>query len=315
MEDIEASDGVRLRAEAHGEGLPLILSCAYCTPRENWRSHIDALVAAGARVVLWDYRGHGESDAPDDPAAYSMDQVVDDLVYTHIPPKSYHDQWDGEGLYAAAIAKLGIDQPVMAWVDEDGVDGDVIRERLTAASDEMMAKKAVDFGPENMRNIEKQLLLQTIDTKWREHLLRLEHLRSVIGFRGYAQRDPLNEYKREGFQLFEGLLESLRVDVTEKLAMIRPLSEEEQKAMVQKLLAQQGMATAGAPVTAASQPEAAAAPARVPEPAGAGAAAPLVGALPGFDENDRATWGNPGRNDLCPCGSGKKFKHCHGRLL
>ena len=143
------------------------------------------------------------------------------------------------------------------------------------------------------------MLLQTIDGKWREHLVTLEHLRSVVGFRGYAQRDPLNEYKNEAFQLFEGLLDGLRAEVTEKLSRIQPLTPEQQQALLQQLQAQQ-----------AAQSQAA-------ETAGAAAASgpqvftPLV---EGFDENDPSTWGNPGRNDPCPCGSGKKFKHCHGRL-
>jgi preprotein translocase subunit SecA len=114
--------------------------------------------------------------------------------------------------------KLGLDVPIADWADEDGVDQEVVRERLETKADEYMARKAAQFGPEQMRNIEKQVLLQTIDQKWREHLLTLEHLRSVVGFRGYAQRDPLNEYKTESFQLFEGMLDSLRTDVTEARA-------------------------------------------------------------------------------------------------
>ncbi len=239
-------------------------------------------------------------------------QVVDDLVDTYMPPKSYADQWDVEGLYAACIEKLGIDAEVIAWAAEEGVDQEVMRERIDKAADGFMAKKAVDFGPENMRNIEKQMLLQTIDGKWREHLLKLEHLRSVVGFRGYAQRDPLNEYKNEAFQLFEGLLNTLREEVTQKLAMIRPLSEEERQAMMQQMLAQQQMlrAPAGQPAAPATarQPEL--------ETAGVGGDAPGAEATPApdFDETDPTSWGNPGRNDPCPCGSGKKFKHCHGRL-
>ncbi|MEM1362300.1 MAG: preprotein translocase subunit SecA [Pseudomonadota bacterium] len=234
-------------------------------------------------------------------------QVIDDLIEEHMPKNTYADQWNTEGLYASVIEALGLDLPVIAWAEEEGVDDDDIREKLYKEADEFMAKKTVDFGAENMRNIEKQLLLQTIDSKWREHLLRLEHLRSVIGFRGYAQRDPLNEYKNESFQLFEGLLDGLRAEVTQKLSQIRPLSEEEQKAMVQQLLMQQQMAAAQ---TAKPQLETVgdgASPAAPP--------APNENALPGFDENNRSTWGNPGRNDPCPCGSGKKFKHCHGRLV
>jgi preprotein translocase subunit SecA len=158
----------------------------------------------------------------------------------------------------------------------------------------MMAAKAAQFGPDTMRMIEKQILLQTIDGKWREHLLTLEHLRSVVGFRGYAQRDPLNEYKNEAFQLFENMLDSLRMDVTQKLAQIRPMSEAEQQQLMQEMAAQRAEMMAAADTTE---------PPQVSE-----------NAAPGFDENDPATWGNPGRNDPCPCGSGKKFKHCHGRL-
>ena len=228
-------------------------------------------------------------------------QVIDDLIDTFMPPNTYADQWDVEGLYAATIEKLGLDEPVLEWAEEEGVDDDAIAERLSKASDEMMAKKAVAFGTENMRNIEKQVLLQTIDTKWREHLITLEHLRSVVGFRGYANRDPLNEYKNEAFQLFEGLLDSLRETVTQQLAHIRPLTEEEQQQMLAQLAEQQN-ALQGAADGAAPQPQPTAEEAE------------NTGALAGFDENDPTTWGNPGRNDKCPCGSGKKFKHCHGRL-
>ncbi|XXK31349.1 preprotein translocase subunit SecA [Rhodobacteraceae bacterium nBUS_24] len=219
--------------------------------------------------------------------------IIDDLVTTHMPPKSYADQWDAEGLYASVLEHLNVDVPVIEWADEEGTDDETIREKLENAADQMMAEKAVAFGPDTMRQVEKQILLQTIDRKWREHLITLEHLRSVVGFRGYAQRDPLNEYKSEAFQLFEALLDGLRVDVTKQLSQVRPMSEDEQRAMMQQMVAQQQQAAQHS--QAASQTN-----------AKAGASE--------FDENDRATWGNPGRNDPCPCGSGKKFKHCHGRL-
>ena len=185
----------------------------------------------------------------------------------------------------------------MDWAAEEGVDDEEIRERLIKATDEMMAKKAVDFGPESMRQIEKQVLLQTIDTKWREHLLTLEHLRSVVGFRGYAQRDPLNEFKNEAFQLFENMLESLRQTVTQQLAMVRPLTEEERQQMVLQMQQQQQA------IQDVAREQAREAAGKPPE-----------GAIDGFVEDDPSTWGNPARNDKCPCGSGKKFKHCHGRL-
>ncbi|MCG7493956.1 preprotein translocase subunit SecA [Thalassobius sp. Cn5-15] len=235
------------------------------------------------------------------------DQVIDDLVDTYIPPKSYADQWDTEGLYAAAIEKLNLDVPVITWGDEEGVDGDDIAERMEEAADANMAEKAEAFGADNMRGIEKQVLLQTIDAKWREHLLKLEHLRSVVGFRGYAQRDPLNEYKTESFQLFETLLDSLREDVSQKLGQVRPMTEDEQRAIMEQMMAQQAQmqqaAAAAAPAPAAGTGQQPAAEQLAGEPL-----------VDGFDENDPTTWGNPSRNDACPCGSGKKFKHCHGRL-
>jgi len=225
-------------------------------------------------------------------------EVIGDLVDQYMPPKTYADQWDTEGLYAACIEQLGVDVPVIAWAAEEGVDDEEITERLEKASDEMMAEKAAAFGPETMRQIEKQVLLQTIDGKWREHLLTLEHLRSVVGFRGYAQRDPLNEYKTEGFQLFESMLDSLRIDVTQKLSQIRPMTEEEQQRMVAELTAQQRAQQDALDMAREESEAETLAPPEERE----------------FDENDPATWGNPGRNELCPCGSGKKFKHCHGRF-
>ena len=226
----------------------------------------------------------------DDLAEITQDmrhQVIDDLVTQFMPPKSYADQWDMEGLQAAVSENLGLDAPVSKWAAEEGVDDDTIREKLEDLGDEFMAKKAVDFGPENMRLIEKQVLLETIDGKWREHLLTLEHLRSVVGFRSYAQRDPLNEYKSEAFQLFQSLLDGLRERVTQVLSHVRMRSAEDQKAMMDAMARQQAALQQQAQTTADSG---------------------------GFDENDRTTWGNPGRNEICPCGSGKKFKHCHGKI-
>ncbi|MCB1335421.1 MAG: SEC-C domain-containing protein, partial [Roseivivax sp.] len=252
-------------------------------------------------------------------AADMRHQVIDDLVEEYIPPRTYADQWDAEGLYAACIEKLGIDVPVIGWAQEEGVDDEALRERLAAASDAEMAKKTEAFGEDTMRQIEKQLLLQSIDGKWREHLLTLEHLRSVVGFRGYAQRDPLNEYKTEAFALFEHLLDGLRTEVTTKLAQVRPMTEEERQALMQQIAAQQAQiraaqqqAAGAAPQPAAAMP--AAAPTMAPDADTAQNDAPAGTPLDGFDESDVATWGEPGRNDPCPCGSGKKFKHCHGRL-
>ena len=220
--------------------------------------------------------------------------VIDDLIDHYLPAKSYADQWNAEGLYASVIEKLAIDLPIIDWAKEEGVDQEQMRERIIEATDKKMAEKLSAFGNETMRNIEKQVLLQTIDTKWREHLLTLEHLRSVVGFRGYAQRDPLSEYKTEGFGLFESMLNSLRQDVTQRLAQVRPLTEAEQKAMMEQYLAQERAQTG------AAQAHHDAPAADVAEN--------------GFDETNPASWADTGRNEPCPCGSGNKFKHCHGRL-
>ena len=251
-----------------------------------FKQRLDIMRAADLSDIVKDMRG----------------EVIDDLVDQYMPPKTYADQWDMAGLHDAVIEALNMDLPVQAWADEEGVDDEQISERIEKHANEMMAKKAVEFGPTNMRLIEKQLLLQTIDSKWRDHLLMLEHLRSVVGFRGYAQRDPLNEYKNEAFQMFETMLDTLRQDVTRKLAQVQPMPQADQEAMLQRMLQER----------AALEAQNAAATAR--EDGRPHAPTPQQAPIDGFDENDPATWGNPGRNTACPCGSGLKFKHCHGRL-
>jgi preprotein translocase subunit SecA len=232
-------------------------------------------------------------------------QVVEDLVGEFMPPKTYADQWNPAGLMAELKDKMTMELPITDWAAEEGVDQAEMIQRITTQSDAMMDEKLAAFGVDTMRTVEKQLLLQTIDGKWREHLLKLEHLRSVVGFRSYAQRDPLNEYKTESFALFENMLDSLRQDVTQKLSQIPPITAEEQAALMAQYQAQ-----LAAHQAAQDQAKLAAAQAS----AGVVAAAAAPTALAGFDEKDPSTWGNPARNDLCPCGSGEKFKHCHGRL-
>ena len=253
-----------------------------------------------------------EAEHVADTAADMRHQLVSDLVDLSMPPKSYPDQWDTEGLRHSCREMLGLDLPIADWAAEEGVDQVGVLERIVAASDKMMAEKARAFGAETMATIEKQVLLQAIDGKWREHLLRLEHLRSVVSFRGYAQRDPLNEYKTEAFQLFEGLLNSLREQVTQQLSRIRPVTKEEQEEMMRQMLAAQQPALVQ---SATANPSTAAKSSVPPSAVAAAPTAVRVPTLAGFDEADPATWGEPGRNDPCPCGSGEKFKHCHGRLV
>ena len=215
-------------------------------------------------------------------------QVIDDLVDEYIPAKTYPDQWDLDSLEKEITEKIGTNAQIVIWGKEEGVDETIIRERIYDASDKFMAAKSVEFGADTMRSIEKSVLLQSIDQKWREHLLTLDHLRSVVSFRGYAQRDPLNEYKTEAFGLFESLLNGLRSHVTAQLAQVRPLRTEERQEMIKKMMEEQILNSSS----------------KKPKEENGVA----------FNESDKSTWGNPGRNDKCPCGSNKKFKHCHGRL-
>ncbi len=225
--------------------------------------------------------------------------VIDDLINIHIPPKSYPDQWDLDGLKGALSDGMNLDLPVKDWANEEGVDDELLTQRIEDAANSMMTEKTKAFGKEAMQQVEKQLLLQTIDTKWREHLITLEHLRSVVGFRGYAQRDPLNEYKNEAFQLFERLLNGLRYDVTKQLSMVRPLTDEERKAMVAKFLDEQKKLQLAPKIKNTKTTK-------------SNSKLPLGAKTP--PEQMPTGWQSTGRNEICPCGSGKKFKHCHGRL-
>ena len=225
--------------------------------------------------------------------------VIDDLINIHIPPKSYPDQWDLDGLKGALRDGMNLDLPVKDWANEEGVDDELLPQRIEDAANSMMAEKTKAFGKEAIQQVEKQLLLQTIDTKWREHLITLEHLRSVVGFRGYAQRDPLNEYKNEAFQLFERLLNGLRYDVTKQLSIVRPLTDEERKAMVAKFLDEQKKLQVAPKIENTKTTK-------------SNSKLPLGAKTP--PEQMPTGWQSTGRNEICPCGSGKKFKHCHGRL-
>ena len=247
-------------------------------------------------------------------------EVIDDLVGEFVPAKAYADQWNAEGLYGETVKYFGIDLPIMQWAEEEGVDDETFRERLYSETDKAMAKKATDFGPDAMRQIEKQILLQTIDERWREHLLRLDHLRSVVGFRGYAQRDPLNEYKTEAFGLFENMLGRLRGEVTGKLAHVQIMTADQQAEMIrqmQEVQAAQQRKVAGVPeeedeiVPSSADLGGTAAAGATTSPATTHTTNKAAAAL---DPDDPSTWSKVGRNSPCPCGSGKKYKQCHGKV-
>jgi preprotein translocase subunit SecA len=230
-------------------------------------------------------------------------EVVDDLISKFIPERAYAEQWDVEGLDQAVRMQLGLDLPIKDWAAEEGIADEEMRERILAASDEHMAKKAARFGPDLMRAVEKQVLLQSLDHLWREHLATLDHLRSVIGFRGYGQRDPLNEYKAEGFELFQVLLASLRRTVTGQLAHVQVQERPPEPPPLPEGRAQHIDASTGEDEMAALDEEA------------DGAARSPSRPTQRRDPANPASWGKIGRNEPCPCGSGKKYKQCHGAVV
>ena len=255
--------------------------------------------------------------------------VIDDLVVTSIPEKSYAEQWDIPTLKQAMQDIFGLDVPLADWAAEEGIGEDELHERLIKAADERFAKKATDFGPQIMRQIERAILLQTLDGLWREHLVTLDHLRQVIGLRGYGQRDPLNEYKNESFTLFEHMLARLREAVTGQLMHVELAKQEDVPPLEQAELppmeahhldpttgedefalepANGGGNGRGAAKPQRARKTAGAAPASARKAAGAATAAAAAAVNPA----DPSTWGKVQRNALCPCGSGKKYKHCHG---
>jgi preprotein translocase subunit SecA len=229
-------------------------------------------------------------------------ETVDGLIASHIPEKAFAEQWDAAGLHEEVLRIFGIDLPVVEWAKEEGIADEAIRERVMDAVDRKMAEKAANIGPEVMRSIEKSLLLQMLDQDWKEHLLSLDHLRHGIGLRAYAQRDPLNEYKREAFEMFEAMLDRLREQITTLLAHVEIRAQE----------------AVPAPAAGASQTASSGAARQVmAQGAGAtnGAARVKSDLPPGVEANDPSTWTQLGRNAECPCGSGKKYKHCHGKLV
>ncbi|ESZ35113.1 preprotein translocase subunit SecA [Mesorhizobium sp. L2C054A000] len=249
------------------------------------------------RIELMDGEGLSET------IAEMREGVIEEIVTKNIPENAYAEQWNVAGLKGEVAEFLNLDLPVEDWVKEEGIAEDDIRERLTKAADDAAKERAERFGPDVMSYVERSVVLQTLDHLWREHIVNLDHLRSVVGFRGYAQRDPLQEYKSEAFELFQALLGNLRQAVTAQLMRVELVRQ------------------------AAEAP-----PPEAPEMFGShidgttgeddfegGETALLVRqesnaivAPEDRDPNNQATWGKIGRNEACPCGSGKKYKHCHG---
>ncbi len=279
------------------------------------------------RKVIFDQRVEWMDDrATAEIVADMRRNAIDDLVAKHVPENAYPEQWDTAGLREELKRVLGLDLPVDEWAKEEGIADEEIFARVERRADEHMAAKVAQWGADVIRYIEKSILLQTLDHLWREHLVMLDHLRQVIGLRGYGQRDPLNEYKAEAFSLFENMSQNLREAVTAQLMRVEimaappppappptalpamaahkidPTTGEDEMALAMagaETLARHGIGTAAGVAATAAAPAAVAA--RLQSPA--------------RNPHDPTSWGKVGRNEPCPCGSGKKFKHCHGRYV
>ena len=225
-------------------------------------------------------------------------EIIHSMVARHIPEKAFSEQWALTELADDVRRVLSMDAPIEEWGREEGTDETSLRERIETAADSMMAAKAANLGPELMRYIEKSLLLQVLDAVWKEHLLALDHLRQGIGLRAYGQKDPLNEYKSEAFALFNAMLDELKERVTTMLSRVELAPPEQAEPDFSRTIENH------------ADPE--------PMLADYGGSSTALLANPStrtaVDPNDPATWAQAARNAPCPCGSGKKYKHCHGKL-
>jgi preprotein translocase subunit SecA len=235
-------------------------------------------------------------------------ETIDEMVASAIPENSLAEQWDTPALHAECLRLLALDLPLAEWAKEEGIGGDEIRERITDAADRKMAEKSANYGPDLMRMAEKSLLLQLLDQTWKDHLLSLDHLRQGINLRAYAQRDPLNEYKREAFELFEAMLTNLRQHITSVLSHVELRVQPQPAYAMAGGEAEEAMAeeratgTTGRLIPAPPRSQRRTGPANGADRSGPRPAPP------------RSPWAGTPRNAPCPCGSGKKFKHCHGRV-
>ncbi|MEJ0059223.1 MAG: preprotein translocase subunit SecA [Terricaulis sp.] len=219
--------------------------------------------------------------------------VAEKLVTRHMPEKAYPEQWDIAELTVESEEIFDLKIPFATWAAEEGIAQDEIVERLVREIDHAYAQKAALLGPERLRAVEKQVLLSVVDMRWREHLSLLDHLRSVIHLRGYAQRDPLNEFKTEAFTLFGRMLLDLRTTVTRMLMRLQ-IGQAGEDVAPRPPVPQNVVEVHRNPLTGENEMEGD--PTRTD----------------GFDRHNPRTWGKVSRNAPCPCGSGKKFKHCHG---
>jgi preprotein translocase subunit SecA len=263
------------------------------------------------RKVIYEQRK--ELMNSDDVSATIIDMrhnVIENLVSNCIPEKAYQEQWDTAALHEEGMRLFGLDLPVDDWAKEEGVADEQILDRIIDATNKKMAEKAATWGPDVMRDVEKNLLMQVLDQVWKEHLLALDHLRQGIGLRAYGQKDPLNEYKGEAFDMFNGMLRELDERITTILAQMEIQLTDPSKI---------GQSTNSETFEISQDPNYAGNFAdsehqdmdenkMVTSPIVLRESADII------DPEDPSTWGKVGRNSACPCESGKKFKHCHGAI-
>ncbi len=268
------------------------------------------------KVVFEQRREMMAADSLEEQVADMRSGVVDDMVARFIPKDAYPEAWDVAGLTQAVDEAFAIAPPLASWQQEEGISDEEMSDRLHKAAGEAYAGRIEKNGADNMRYVEKQVVLQALDHLWREHLVTLDHLRQVIGWRGMAQVDPLNEYKREAFQLFDELITQLRETTTTQLSRVEIVFEQPEGQMIPPMQASQFEPMNGNHDELAQLITRLGSPADVVPHDGATVLDALSGETETMPRNadDPASWGRVGRNALCPCGSGKKYKHCHGAL-
>ncbi|MCZ4282170.1 preprotein translocase subunit SecA [Kiloniella laminariae] len=243
------------------------------------------------RKVIYEQRKEVMSAADvKDTVSAMRHEVLEDLVTRCIPANAYAEQWEIKSLHEECMRLVAMNLPIKDWAAEDGIADQEILQRILQASDQKMAAKTANYGPEVMRSLEKQILLMVLDKQWKDHLLSLDHLKQAVGLRAYGQRNPLDEYKREAFEMFEAMLDAVRDELTMLIHRFE-LQQPNQAEVPRK--AQEMHESRPAPDSISkTQPQTA----------------------KEVDPADPSTWGKVSRNSLCPCGSGSKYKHCHGKL-
>jgi preprotein translocase subunit SecA len=225
--------------------------------------------------------------------------VVNAVIDTFVPPQSLEEQWDVPGLEDAIEGEFGLKLPLRTWLEQDeSLHEETLRERIVEELERVFAEKEAQVGSPVMRHFEKAVMLQVLDTQWKEHLANMDYLRQGIHLRGYAQKNPKQEYKREAFELFGAMLERVKHETITLLSKIQFRSEQDVEAVEAQRRAPKQMEFQHAEASALS--------------GGAGESEPggeAEKAEPFVREGRKV-----GRNEPCPCGSGKKYKHCHGRL-